>query len=48
MRDRLAAEIAAYLRKLPDVSWMPVRVEMQIVFPNATETHVIEIKEKKE
>lgn len=48
MRERIAAAVAAYLRKLPDVSWMPVRVKMQIVFPNATETHVIEIKEKKE
>ena len=46
MREQLAAEIAAYLQRLPEVGRMPIRVEMQIVFPHATETHVIEMKEE--
>lgn len=41
IRTKIAQEIAEYIKQLPDPHGMPKRVEVTIVYDNATEHHTI-------
>lgn len=47
VREEIAEAIRAYMMQLPPVAEKPLRVELAIEFPSATERHEI-IKEMEE